>query len=186
MSLEEYGIDRYKVPQLFKEGPRGPKGPDGVVYDGSGQILIRERLDLTSSTQIVTQDVLAHTIQPGEIDRFNDSILIMVVVQGTGVAFPISTCNLIWERGATRATLLTTSASPVNMVSLVEIQVDPFDVNSAYITTNPGQFWSTNRNKVTIGEDWIRLGGQLLLSTNLGGGGAIGSWTAIYMLKKAA
>lgn len=187
MSLEEYGIDRYKVASLFQPGPRGPQGPAGDSYDGTGQIIVRERVDLTSTTPFLTQDILSHTIEPGEIDRYNETILAFHSIGGTGGAFPITGVTLRWQRaaGAIDVQIGTTGGNPVGGVTLVEIQADPLNGNYMYVNGSLGSFMWAGNSRVSIGEDWITKGGQIVVRASLAAG-CTASFEGIYMVKRTS
>lgn len=184
MSLEEYGIDRYKISKLFKNNV-GPKGADGDSLDGSSQIIIRERVENSITNATVNSDILVHTISAAELN-YGESIQVLLHVRGVGVAFPVSTFNLRWQRAAPAVdvSLTTVAAVPVNGVTLVEMQVDPWNNNYMYFTANPGHIWTTNRGRVNIGEDWLANGGQFVVRITVAAGATV-ACTAIYMLKKS-
>jgi hypothetical protein len=186
MSLGEYGIDRYKVTSLFQEGPRGPKGADGPVSDGAGQIVVRERIERNITNPAAALDMLVHDVQPGELARFGDSILIMHYVSGTGVAFPTTGYQLRWRNPldlSIDSLLASVSTSPVNGVMHTEIQADPWNANYMYRTSSPGQLFTTRASRVSIGEDWITKGGQLYIRCTIAAG-ATASFVAVYMTKR--
>jgi hypothetical protein len=187
MSLEEYGIDRYKVVSLFQPGPTGPQGPAGGSYDGTGQIVVEERINMTSTTPFISQDILAHTISPGEIDRYNETILAMHSIYGTGAAFPITGVTLRWQRlgGAIDVELDTAATgNPVNGVGLIEIQADPLSNNHMYVSASLGSLWAGN-SRISIGENWINKGGQIVVRASLAAG-CTASFEGVYMVRRTS
>lgn len=187
MSLEEYGIDRYKVTSLFKEGPRGPKGADGPIADGTGQIVIRERKEMNTSNVFAASDILSHTILPGEIERFKDSLVFLHYASSTGGG--IFAGFYSWElrfqnAGSGIDVQIVASAGTPDIGSYFsEIQADPWDATYMYWTAAPSNWVSgTRARRVAIGVDWITTGGQFVIRT--GYNGTYGTAYGIYMMKR--
>jgi hypothetical protein len=187
MSLEEYGIDRYKVTSLFQPGPIGPVGPQGGSYDGTGQIIVRERVDLPSSTPFIAQDILTHTINPGELDRYTETILAFHSIYGGGAPFPITGVTLRWQRpaGAIDVSIGGAGGAPVNGVQIVELQADPLNANYMYRSGALGGFMWPGNSRILIGEDWITKGGQIVVRASLGAG-CTASFEGVYMVKRTS
>jgi hypothetical protein len=188
MSLEEYGIDRYKVTSLFQEGPRGPKGADGPARDGTGQFVIRERIELNTTNNFLAQDILAHIIQPGEINRFSDSLFFIHYAYSTGgglfAGFNSWELRFQHAPSGTDVQVAVNAGTPDTGVMISEIQADPWSNTHMYWSTVPGMWTGgTKGSRVTVGIDWIALGGQFVIRCAYSGGSA-GSAGGIYMMKR--
>lgn len=189
MSLEEYGIDRYKVTQLFQEGEVGPQGPAGTVYNGTGQIVVRESLEYTVVTPggLIGEQVMPHTLAPNEINRFNESLYVIHTALGTGAAFPLSAMQIRFQHApsVTDVLIKSTSGAPISGTFLSEIQADPWNKNYLYWTANQSQGWSggTAAARINIGIDWIATGGQFVTQITISAGVTAGL-SSVYMMKR--